>query len=91
MQEQLHNWETIVTLVACQCQGALLELVGVGVDASSRVKQQPGNSDAPGAGRLHQWCVTILIVLFNIGTCLDQRLHCTLVSIASSVMKCGVT
>lgn len=56
------------TFVTCQGESTLLELIGVGVDSCPSSQQNPGHAHMSSTGRLHQGCVSILIMLFNVGS-----------------------
>lgn len=63
------------TFIAGQGEGALLELVGVSVDAGAILQQHTGHLHVACTGRLHQRRVAVLIVVLDVSTFLEQHFH----------------
>lgn len=49
-----------------------LEFVAVGIDASTKFKQNFGHTTMSGGGRLHEWRVSVLIMVLYVGSSLKK-------------------
>ena len=62
------------------------EFIWIGVNSSSSIQQYPGNAHMTCNSRIHEWCMSIFIVLFNIGSSLYQNLHNFFITPTGSIM-----